>query len=121
VGAPRIILIVEDDASIRATLADFLGGEGDLVDEAADGIEGLACVAARRPDLIILDLNMPGMGGRPFLARLRAADATRGIPVLLMTGASLAGDPVPGADAVLSKPFSLEALVAAVGRLAPRP
>jgi len=121
VGSQRIILIVEDDLAIRATLADFLAGEGHLIDEAADGAEGLASVAARRPDLIVLDLHMPGMGGRPFLERLRGAEATRDIPVLLMTGASLAGNPVHGADAILSKPFRLEDLVAAVQRLAPRP
>jgi CheY-like chemotaxis protein len=120
VGSSRIILIVEDDMAIRATLADFLSGEGYLVDEAADGHEGLARLQSRRPDLILLDLHMPGMGGRSFLERLRGAEACRGIPVLLMTGTSLSASQVPGVDAVLEKPFHLEDLVAAVQRLAPR-
>lgn len=120
VGVGRIILIVEDDVAIRATLADFLSGEGYLVDEAADGVEGLACVDARRPHLIVLDLHMPVMGGRPFLERLRGVEATRDIPVVLMSGASTAEPPLAGVDALLPKPFLLEDLVAAVERLAGR-
>lgn len=117
-GTQRIILIVEDDVAIRATLADFLSSEGYQIEEAADGLEGLAAVEVRRPDLVVLDLHMPGMGGRQFMARLRGAEATRDVPVVLMTGASLAGNPVPGVDALLAKPFQLEDLVAAVERLA---
>jgi two-component system, OmpR family, response regulator MprA len=120
VGADRVILVVEDDVAIRATLTEFLSGEGYLVDEAADGVEGLARIEARRPHLIVLDLHMPVMGGRPFLERLRGAEATRDIPVVLMTAASLGREPLGRVDAVLAKPFQLDDLVAAVERLAGR-
>jgi len=117
-GAGRVILIVEDDLAIRSTLADFLSGEGYLVDEAPDGAEALACVSARRPHLIVVDLHMPVMGGLPFLGRLRGAEATRDIPVVLMTASPLDSPPPGGVDAVLAKPFQLEDLVSVVERLA---
>lgn len=117
-GAERHILIVEDDAAIRATLVEVLAGEGYRVREASDGAEALAAVGAERPDLVVLDLHMPVMDGRTFVERLRAAEATRAVPVVLMTGATLAAEPVAGVSAVLVKPFRLEALVATVARLA---
>lgn len=117
-GGDRVILIVEDDVAIRATIADYLASEGYLVDEAADGAEGLGSVARRRPHLIVLDFHMPVMGGRRFLDALRGRPDTRDIPVVLMTGAVLAAPAAEGADAVLLKPFQLDDLASAVRRFA---
>jgi CheY-like chemotaxis protein len=116
VGSAGAILIIEDDAGIRESLADVLRSEGYRVDLAADGMEGLERLAAQRPDVILVDLHMPGMDGARFLERLRADPSLVALPVVLMTGARRPGAAVAAADAVLEKPFELEALLAAVRR-----
>jgi CheY-like chemotaxis protein len=113
-GVGARVLIVDDDASIRDALAMCLECEGFEVAQARDGREGVDRVREERPDLILLDLLMPVMNGRQFLDRLRADDATRDIPVVLMTGASSYGSPFPRADAVLPKPFEIDELIDAV-------
>jgi CheY-like chemotaxis protein len=120
VGDAGAILVIEDDAGIRETLSDFLQSEGFRVDLAREGAEGLERIAACRPDLVLVDLLMPGMNGRQFLARLRAEAATRSLPVVLMTGSRPAGDTAAAADAVLQKPFELDDLLATVRRFRPR-
>ena len=118
-GNAGAILVIEDDAGIRETLSDFLRAEGFRVDLASDGAEGLERLKAHRPDLILVDLLMPGMGGGQFLARLRADPATRALPAVLMTGNRGGGEATAGADAVLEKPFELQELLTAIGRLRP--
>jgi len=120
VGGAISILLVEDDAGIRETLAEYLACEGHDVAVACDGAQGLARVAERRPDLVVLDLQMPVLDGRGFVAALRADPATRSIPVLLMTGAATASFAGPDVEAVLSKPFQLDQLVSAIRRLGGR-
>jgi CheY-like chemotaxis protein len=120
VGDAGAILVIEDDAGIRETLSDFLRSEGFRVDLARDGAEGLERIAASQPDVILVDLLMPGMNGRQFLARLREDAATRSLPVVLMTGSRLAGESGVAADAVLQKPFELDELLSTVRRLGPR-
>ncbi len=118
-GDAGAILVIEDDAGIRETLHDYLRFEGFRVELARDGAEGQERIAASRPDLILVDLIMPGMGGGQFLAWLRA-DATHGsIPAVLMTGTRAVGEAGRAADAVLQKPFELDELLALVRRLGP--
>jgi CheY-like chemotaxis protein len=110
--------VVEDDSGIREVIAECLEGEGYRVEAAGNGLEGLDQVRERRPDVIILDLIMPGMGGGQFLERLRSDVGLRDIPVVLMTGATPSPTrPLPPADALLTKPFELDDLIGAIRRL----
>ncbi|HBL18395.1 MAG: hypothetical protein A2X36_14505 [Elusimicrobia bacterium GWA2_69_24] len=81
----KFILVADDDEGIRELMKVILGKEGFEVGVAEDGREALSAVQARRPDLIMLDLMMPGMGGYEVLRALQDGP-TSGIPVILMTG-----------------------------------
>jgi CheY-like chemotaxis protein len=118
VSAPQHILVVEDDAGIRDTISELLQLEGFGVDSARDGLEGLSRLRDRRPDVILLDLFMPGLDGAQFVDRLRADASTSDIPVVLMTGLEPGSGREPaGVQAVLPKPFELDDLLAAVRRV----
>jgi DNA-binding response OmpR family regulator len=112
----RKILLVEDDATIRGGLRDAFRSEGYEVLEAADGRSGLDAGLREDPDLIILDLMLPGMDGYEVLERLRK-DAVE-TPVLVLTAKGLEEDRVKGfalgADDYVVKPFSLAELLARV-------
>lgn len=112
----RRILVVEDDASIRAGLCDALRSEGYGVIEAADGLTGLELGLREDPDLIVLDLMMPGLDGFEVLERLRADGLET--PVLVLTARGLEQDRVRGldlgADDYVVKPFGLRELLARV-------
>ncbi len=79
------ILIVEDESSLRQALREKLGHEGYSVLEASDGVEGLACALKDKPDLIILDLEMPNMNGTTMLSLLRKDEQGKGIKVIVLT------------------------------------
>lgn len=108
--ARRTVLVADDDAMTRQVLATVLDLEEFEVVLAEDGEQALALLRERLPDAVVLDHMMPGLSGMEVLARLRADDATAGLPVVLLTAAqssSLPGDPVDeGAQAHLEKPFS---------------
>ncbi len=112
----RMILLVEDDEAIRLGLEDALRGEGYRVLSAADGTEGLRLGLAEDPDLIVLDLMLPGMDGFEILTRLRADRVAT--PVLLLTARGLEADRVKGlelgADDYMVKPFGLAELLARI-------
>ena len=117
----RRILVVDDDSGIREVLVECLAGEGYDVADARNGAEGLERLRGHRPHVVLVDLLMPVMNGRQFIAHLRADAATQGIPVLLMTGSNeLLGRPPAGADALLPKPFELEELLDLVRRYGAR-
>jgi two-component system response regulator MprA len=118
-GQTAEILIVDDEPGIRAVLASSLEFEGYAVRTAVDGRAALAEVERGRPDLVVLDVLMPGMDGLTACRRLRAADPT--LPVLMLTARDLTGDRVAGLDAgaddYLAKPFELDELLARVRAL----
>jgi len=112
------VLVVDDDSGIRDSLAACLEAEGYRVATAQNGASGLELVHAERPDLAIVDLNMPVMNGEQFIASVRGDPTSSGVRLVLMTGAVPRPDlPLPEADAVLPKPFELDDLMAMVRRL----
>jgi len=116
----RRVLVVEDDNDLRRFLVDALVDEGHDVREAAGGADALAILASWMPDLILLDISMPGMDGRTFRARqLRLPPPASQVPVVVVTGVHHYADLVAelGAAALLRKPFDLDALLALVEEL----
>ena len=112
------ILVVDDDRLLRQMVRDFLEVADFAVAEAVDGPDGLAQATTGLPDLILLDLMMPGMDGYTVCRQLKANPATRDLPVIFLTASpdlSLNRQAyAAGAVACLTKPFRREALVAVV-------
>jgi two-component system response regulator MprA len=112
-GAVRI-LVVDDDPAVRDSLRRSLAFNGYEVEVAEDGQRALTAVALRRPDLVVLDVMMPGLDGLETCRRLRAAGED--IPVLMLTAREAVADRVSGLDAgaddYLVKPFALDELLA---------
>ena len=113
------ILVVDDDAPIRRMLDRTLSAEGYAVETAADGGEALAAVERSTPDLVVLDVGLPGVDGLAVSRRLRAKGLS--VPVLLLTARDSVPDRVAGLDAgaddYLVKPFATEELLARVRAL----
>jgi two-component system response regulator MprA len=108
------VLVVDDDAPIRRMLERTLAAEGFAVSAAADGGEALAAVERCAPDLLVLDVAMPGIDGLAVCRRLRSRG--RAMPILLLTARDALPDRVAGLDAgaddYLVKPFASEELLA---------
>ncbi len=111
----KSILLVEDDREIRTLVAEFLGGEGYAVETAANGSQMDRVLARMTPDLIVLDLMLPGEDGLTICRRLRARG---GIPILMLTAKSDEIDRIVGlelgADDYLGKPFNPRELLARI-------
>ncbi len=107
-----LVLVVEDRASIRQLLHLALGREGFRVDEAATAEEGLARVRAEPPDVVLLDLLLPGGCGDSFIGAMRRLPAARHVPVIVLSGieGGLATSRAAGAQDFLAKPFDLDEL-----------
>ncbi len=118
-GSGQRVLVIDDEEPIRSALEDMLGDEGHEVRTAADGRQGLQIIAGWVPDVILLDLSMPVMGGRAFReAQLALPQALRDVPIIALSGARNAEEQARelGAVAVLSKPFDLNELEEAVDK-----
>jgi phosphate regulon transcriptional regulator PhoB len=117
-GAAADVLVVEDEPDIRGLIVHHLERDGFRCRTAASGGEALARVRATPPDLVILDLMLPGMDGLEVCRRLRADPATAGLPIIMLTAKADEVDRVVGlemgADDYLPKPFSTKELVARV-------
>jgi len=115
----EMILIVEDDPSIALGLEKNLSYEGYEVVRAADGETGLELAIDRRPDLLVLDLMLPGINGFEICRTVRKHDPTVGI--LILSAKGMEQDKLlgldTGADDYMTKPFSVKELVARVGAL----
>jgi CheY-like chemotaxis protein len=111
------ILIVEDHPTMREAMRLVLEGEGFDIDEASDGDQALAVVLEEPPDLVLLDMSIPGISGPDVLAAVKNDPATSEVRVIVVTAtgeegraAAMAG----GADHYFTKPFSPIALLHAV-------
>src|SRR6266446_6829521 len=116
-GLPaRKVLLVDDEDSLRRVVKDLLERDGYIVSEARDGVQALDQVDRVGPDIIVLDLNMPGLDGYGVLSHLRSRPATADIPVIVLTAKSDEDNEVRvfelGADDFLTKPFRARALSA---------
>ena len=112
------ILVCDDDPSLRELVRAVLGPRYRFV-EAADGIEALALAREEPPDLIVLDVMLPGLSGIEVLEQLRTDDGLKSIPVVVITAWSHAeiDAQVAGADRFVSKPFDPDDLSTAVEEL----
>jgi DNA-binding response OmpR family regulator len=114
--SPARILIVDDDAGIRDSLASFLARSGFETRQAVDGQQALELIEQSRPDLVVLDVLMPRLDGREALRRLRRQG--NWLPVILLTQVGEAGERAmaleEGADDYLNKPFEPHELAARI-------
>ena len=115
-GHGACVLLVEDEEQLRRVMKDLLQREGYTVAEARDGIQALDEVDRHAPDVIILDLNLPGLDGYGVLAQLRSRPATREIPVMVLTAKGDEDNEVRvfelGAADFVTKPFRARSLTA---------
>ena len=113
------ILLVDDEPALRELLRVTFEGADVVVDEAGSAADARSAIVAARPDLVVLDLRMPGVGGAELCAGLKAEPATRDIPIVLLTGADAEEArraQEAGAEALVRKPFSPLELLAVVDR-----
>ena len=110
------VLLVDDEDSLRKVMRDLLERDGYAVTEARDGVQALDQVDRIGPDIIVLDLNLPGLDGYGVLSHLRSRPATANIPVIVLTAKGDEDNEVRvfelGADDFLTKPFRARALSA---------
>ncbi len=119
------ILVIEDQEDNRQILRDLLTSADFEVIEAVDGEAGLAAAATHRPDLILMDIQLPILDGYEATRRLKADAVLRAIPVIAVTSHALGGDSekarAAGCDAYISKPYSPRQLLAKCASTCPRP
>src|SRR5262252_2942400 len=112
------IVVVEDQMDNRQILRDLLGNAGYQLVEAENGEEALAAVARQRPDLILMDIQLPVMDGYETTRRIRADPESKAIPIIAVTSYALTGDEAKalaaGCNAYITKPYSPRALLAKV-------
>jgi two-component system cell cycle response regulator DivK len=114
----KTILVVEDTEDNRQILRDLLGSAGYTLIEAVDGVEGVAMATEHKPDLILMDIQMPVMDGHEATRRIKANPELRSIPVVAVTSYALSGDEekarAAGCDGYIAKPFSPRKMLAMV-------
>ena len=116
-----LVLVVDDYQDAREMYAEYLSFSGFRVEEASTGAEAIEKAFALRPDVILMDLSLPGMDGWTATRRLKNDDRTKGIPVVALTGHALAGASEgarqAGCDAFVTKPCLPDELVVEVRRM----
>ena len=117
----KTVLVVDDEPVLRAIVREILHEEGYAVIEAADGRAMLEITARERPDLVLMDVMMPGIDGREAYRQLRSRPEHRDIPVVMMSAGVRPIRLDPSIAGFMAKPFDLTQLVELVARLIGRP
>ena len=119
----RKILIVEDQEENRKILRDLLSSAGFELIEAVTGEDGVAQAEAHAPDLILMDIQLPGMDGYEATRRIKATPGLTKIPIIAVTSYALSGDDAKamaaGCDAYVTKPFSPRTLLVKIREFLP--
>ncbi len=117
------ILVVEDQEDNRQILRDLLANAGYEMIEAEDGQQALTQAAKHKPDLILMDIQLPLLDGYEATRRIKADPALNAIPIIVVTSYALSGDEekahAAGCDAYVAKPFSPRALLAKIREYLP--
>lgn len=117
------ILVVEDEEDNRRIVRDLLTSVGYEIIEAVTGEEGVKAAETQIPDLILMDIQLPGLDGYEATRRIKANPALRYIPIIVVTSYALSGDDAKafeaGCDGYVSKPFSPRALLAKIHEYLP--
>ena len=117
------ILVIEDQEDNRRIVRDLFTSVGYDIFEAVDGHEGVALAATHMPDLILMDIQLPGIDGYEATRQIKANPALQHIPIIAVTSYALSGDDVKayeaGCNGYVSKPFSPRALLAKVREFLP--
>jgi DNA-binding response OmpR family regulator len=120
-AGPLAALLIDDDERLGAMMVEYLGAHGIAVTVAADGERGLAALARRRFDVVLLDVMLPGVDGLEVCRRLRASPDGAAVPVLMLTARGEDVDRIVGlelgADDYLAKPFNPRELLARIRAL----
>jgi DNA-binding response OmpR family regulator len=118
----RKVLLIEDEPNISEAIRFVLSRDGWDVETHANGTDAVQAVTAARPDIVILDMMLPGRSGMDILRELRGADGTRELPVLMLTARGQSRDrdmaEQAGASQFMTKPFSNTEVLDAVRKLA---
>jgi two-component system cell cycle response regulator DivK len=121
----RTILVVEDQEDNRQILRDLLGSAGFLMIEAHDGEQALAMARLQRPDLILMDIQLPLVDGYEATRSIKRDPELRHIPIIAVTSYALSGDEEKareaGCDAYVAKPYSTRLLLAKIGQFLGQP
>jgi len=119
----KLILVVEDQEDNRQILRDLLASAGYAMTEAGDGEAALLAVKAQRPDLILMDIQLPLLDGYEATRRIKADPDLRSIPIIVVTSYALSGDETKaraaGCDAYVTKPYSPRQLLAKIKEFLP--
>jgi DNA-binding response OmpR family regulator len=112
------ILVVEDDDAVADLVTMILEDAGHVVDRATNANAGLQHIQAVRPDLVLLDVTLPGLSGLSLLRACKSDLALASLPIVVMSGAAIAvSEHGPAADGEIRKPFDIDELCSIVDRL----
>jgi two-component system, cell cycle response regulator DivK len=121
----RTILVVEDQEDNRQILRDLLGSAGFRIVEAHDGAQALTVARSQRPDLILMDIQLPLVDGYEATRSIKREPELKHIPVIAVTSFALSGDDQrareAGCDAYVAKPYSIRHLLAKIGQFLEQP
>jgi two-component system cell cycle response regulator DivK len=121
----RRILVIEDTEDNRRIIRDLLGSVGYAVIEATDGVAGVTLAESQHPDLILMDIQLPGIDGYEATRRIRAISALARVPIIAVTSYALSGDEAKaraaGCSGYIAKPFSPRHLLAKIREYLPDP